>query len=152
MLSNKKGEGLHIGFMILYIIMFGIILIVMGFVLLIITNRYINGFLAYDPDLPTNIYAYRAINTCLAYQDSSTERYYPGIIDFAKYNQQTLDNCYTNTDVRSFNIQLKDLQKPEDYPAILVGFGASLRINSYSILIKYDDGAMNQGELLFGVS
>ena len=96
--------------------MFGFILIVMAFVLFTITNRYIDGFLAYDKDIPTHVYAYRAVNTCLAYQDNVTKRYYPGIIDFSKYNEEVLKDCYAKTDVKSFNIQLRDLKKPEDYP------------------------------------
>ena len=131
--------------------MFGIILVVMAFTLVLITDRYINGFLAHDKDIPKHVYAYRAINTCLAYQDSVTHRYYPGIIDFTKYKQEILDNCYTNTE-KSFNIQLKDWKKQQDYDRILIGFGATLSIKSYPVWIRYEDGTINEGELLFGAS
>ncbi|MBN2052293.1 hypothetical protein JW756_02210 [Candidatus Woesearchaeota archaeon] len=152
LLKNKRGEALHIGFTMVYLIIFAVILIVMAFVLVLTTQRYIDGFLAYDQNIPKHIYAYRAINNCLAYQDPVTLRYYPGVIDFTKYKQEVLDNCYANTDVKSFNIQLKDLSRQQDYDRILVGFGASLSTKSYPVWIKYEDGSTSTGELLFGVS
>ena len=152
MLKSKRGEGLHIGFTMLYILVFGAILVVMAFVLFFITNEYIDGFLVYDKDIPKHVYAYRAINTCLAYQDNVTKRYYPGIIDFSKYNEEVLKDCYVKTEGKSFNVQLRDLEKPEDYSRILIGFGASLSIEAYPVWIKYADGTINEGELLFGVS
>jgi hypothetical protein len=124
----------------------------MGFVLIVITDKYISGFMAYHPDIPKHVYAYRAINTCLAYQDTTTNRFYPGIIDFSKYTQQVLDSCYANINVKSFNIQLIDLKMPKSYDKILVGFGESLSIKTYPVFIKYADGTINEGELLFGVS
>lgn len=152
MFRNKKGAEINIGVLVIYILIFAVMIIVMGLVLKVAPGKYIDSFLVYHKPILKNIYAYRAINTCLAYQDNVTKRYYPGIIDFSKYNEEVLKDCYAKTDVKSFNIQLRDLKKPEDYPRILVGFGASLSIESYPVWIKYADGTINEGELLFGVS
>jgi len=150
-IHNKKAQLQH-GFSPGYFVIAGAIFLLMAIVLIVITNQYIQSFLAHDKLLPTHIYAYRAINTCLAYKDAEIGRFYPGIIDFSKYNQQNLDACYTNTDVRSFNIQLRDLDKNIAYDRILVGFGASMNLLSYNVAIRYPDGNVSQGELLFGVS
>ncbi len=148
---NKKGqteEGFNAGFFLIA----GFIFIVMVFVLLLVTGQYKEGFLAVDKDVPTHVYAYRSINTCLAYQDEITGRYYPGLIDYTKYRQEVLETCYSDTSARSFNIQLKDLDKPRHYDRILVGFGGSMNIKSYPVLIRYKNGDINNGELLFGIS
>ncbi|KYK25738.1 hypothetical protein AYK26_01850 [Euryarchaeota archaeon SM23-78] len=151
-MKNKRGEGFHIGFTILYALMWGAILFVMGWVLYLTTNNYLAGFLAYEKDIPRHVYAYRAINTCLAYQDEDTQRFYPGVIDYSKYDKQTLKDCYTNTEVTSFNFQLWDLKKDNPYDRILIGFGATLSIKSYPVWIRYDDGSFSEGKLLIGVS
>jgi hypothetical protein len=151
-LQSRKAEGLNIGTLSVYLIIFGIMLAFMVLILVFYTDKYVNSFMAYHPDLPNHIYAYRAINTCLAYQDNVTSRYYPGVIDFTKYTQEALEKCYVDTQVRSFNVQLRDLDRQKDYDRILVGFGASLKIMSYPVAIKYPDGAMSKGELLFGIS
>ena len=148
---NKRGE-VHIGVMVVHVLIFMVILLVMGFTLKNTTEKYIGSFTTYHKPILWKIYSYRVINTCLAYQDPVTHRYYPGIVDYSKYNQETLDACFADTSVKSFNIQLKNLEKPEDYPRILVGFGASQNIRPYSVWIKYEDGSMSKGELLIGVS
>ena len=80
LLKNKKAE-VHEGFSPLYFLLAGVIFIIMGFVLVMITGKYLSAFTAHDKDIPQHIYAYRAINVCLSYQDPITKRYYPGIID-----------------------------------------------------------------------
>jgi hypothetical protein len=151
MIHNRKAQ-LHHGFSPGYFLIAGIIFLIMAVTLIITTNQYVSAFLAHDKLLPTHIYAYRAINTCLAYKDVEIDRFYPGIIDFSKYNQQNLDACYTNTEFKSFNIQLRDSGKDISYDRILVGFGASRNILSYNVAIRYPDGSISQGELLFGAS
>lgn len=151
MIKSKRAQ-LHHGFSPGYFLLAGIIFIVMAFVLILITGQYMKAFLAHDKELPTHIYAYRAINTCLAYQDQVTKRYYPGIVDFTKYKQENLDACYADISFKSFNIQLKDYDKKESYNRILVGFGASMNIIPYPVWILYPDGTINQGELWFGIS
>ena len=149
---NKKGTSVEQGYSPWHVIIALVLFVIMGFFLMFIINDYISAFLVYDKDIPRNIYAYRAVNTCLAYQDSTTGRYYPGIIDYTKYNQEVLDDCYNDTSVRSFNIQLVDKDKGERYDRILVGFGASRNIVPYPVFIRYEDGTTNHGELLFGMS
>ncbi len=151
MIRNKKAK-VHHGFAPGYFLMAGFIFLAMAFVLLLITSQYMKAFRVHHKDIPTHIYAYRAVNTCLAYQDSITKRYYPGVIDFSKYNQENLDACYADTSIKSFNIQLRDLDRKESYNRILVGFGASMSIKSYPVWIMYSDGTINKGELLFGIS
>jgi hypothetical protein len=149
---NRKGESLHIGFIMLYVIAFAGILIVMALALLIITSELMNGYLSYSEGIRGRIYAYRAINNCLAYQDEFTGRFYPGIIDLNKYNEQHLGECFAKTDKRSFNLQLYNLKNETQYPQLLVGFGASLSINKYPVFIRYDAKTVHPGELSFGVS
>jgi hypothetical protein len=148
----KKGESLHLGFTMLYVIAFMALLLIMGFALYVLTGNYLSGYLSYSSDIPEKIYAYRAINTCLAYQDPTTGRFYPGVIDFSKYNEEVLNICYTRTDMKSFNFELKDITKNKQYNKLLVGFGASLTTKSYPVLIRYDDGSLSQGTLMIGVS
>jgi hypothetical protein len=151
MIHSKKSQ-LHHAFSAGYFVMAGFILVVMAFVLILTIGSYLSSFTVTDKDLPTHIYAYRAINTCLAYQDQVTKRFYPGIIDMNKYTQQNLEACYSDTSVKSFNVQLKDLDKGEAQSRLLVGFGASLYIKSYPVWIRYPDGNISSGELLFGAS
>ena len=151
-LASKKGTSEEQGYTPLHLLMVGVLFLAMGFILVLITDQYINAFLVYDKEIPVNLYAYRAINNCLAFQDSFTSRYYPGIIDINKYTQTNLDNCYTDTSQYSFSIQLRSLSTDYDYPKILVGFGAAGTINTYPVLIREKDGSIFKGELLFGTS
>jgi hypothetical protein len=148
---NKKGSEQQ-GFTPWHLLMAGVVFLIMGFLLFIIMKQYTDAFLVYDKEIPKNIYAYRAINTCLAYQDPFTGRFYPGIIDVRKYNQRTLDNCYMNTTYVSFNLQLRSLAEEKDYPRILVGFGAVRTATSYPVLIRISEGNLVKGELLFGTT
>jgi len=149
---NKKGESEEQGFSIFYLGMAIIVFAVMAFILLFIIGQYIESFLVYDTDVAKNVYAYRAINTCLAYQDPFTNRYYPGIIDLSKYTQENLNNCYADTIAVSFNVQLVSLTGEKTYDRILVGFGAARTIGRYPVLIRNSNGRVVQGELLFGTS
>ena len=151
MIKSKKSQ-LHHAFSAGYFLMAGFIFLVMAFALLLTTGSYLKAFTASNKDLPTHIYAYRALNTCLAYQDSVTKRFYPGILDSIKYTQENLDACYSDTSIKSFNIQLRDLDKAQSYDRILVGFGASMNLISYPAWIRYPDGSLSRGELLFGTS
>jgi hypothetical protein len=146
---SRKAQAEH-AFSSGYFVLAGFIFVVMAFVLLYTTNSYLKAFTANSNTIVVHTYAYRAINTCLAYQDSITNRFYPGIIDFNKYNQENLDKCYSNTSIKSFNIQLRDVDKAQSYDRILVGFGASMNILSYPVFIRYADGNISKGELLFG--
>jgi hypothetical protein len=150
-MMNKKSQ-LHHAFSAGYFVMAGFIFVVMAFVLILTIGDHLSAFTVIDKELPTHIYAYRAINTCLAYQDQVTKRYYPGVIDITKYTQGNLEACYSDTSYKSFNVQLKDLDKGESQSRLLVGFGAALYIKSYPVWIKYPDGNFTRGELLFGAS
>lgn len=47
---------------------------------------------------------------CFAYQDKDVQRVYPGSIDVAKFNQESMDRCYkTDKDrgIKEFNFRLK---------------------------------------------
>ncbi len=151
-LQSKRGTSEEQGYTPLHLLMVGVLFLVMGFVLVLITNQYINAFLVYDENIPMNLYAYRAINNCLAFQDSFTHRYYPGIIDINKYTQTNLNNCYTDTSQYSFSLQLRSLSGDYDYPRILVGFGAASTIHIFPVLIREKDGTILKGELLFGMN
>lgn len=148
LLRNKRG-GLEHGFNMGYLLIACVIFVIMAFVLHYLVGKYIASFLVHDQSIPTHVYGYRAVNTCLAYQDSETKRFYPGIIDLTKYNEETLKKCYGNT--KSFNFQLIDLDKEESFDKILLGFGASLSIKKYSVFILYEDKTISRGELWFGM-
>jgi hypothetical protein len=148
---NKKSQ-LHHAFSAGYFVMAGFIFVVMAFVLILTISGYLNAFTVTGKDVYTHIYAYRALNTCLAYQDPVTHRYYPSVIDITKYTQENLEACYADTSFKSMNIQLKDLDKGEAQNRLLVGFGAALYIKIYPVWIKYPDGNFTRGELLFGAS
>lgn len=151
-LHSKKAESQEQGYTPWHLLMVGVLFLAMGFILILITNQYINAFLVYDDNIPMNLYAYRAINNCLAFQDSFTHRYYPGVIDINKYTQTNLNTCYTNTSQYSFSFQLRSLSGDYDYPRILVGFGAARTIHNFPVLIREKDGSIFKGELLFGTS
>ncbi len=151
MIKSKKGQ-VHHGFSVGHFLLASFIILAMAFVLVLSTSAYMRAFRVHDKDVPAHVYAYRSLNTCLAYQDKVTKRYYPSIIDFSKYTQENLEACYNNTNEKSFNIQLKDLDKQIPYNRILVGFGASMNIKSYPVLILYEGGSMSKGEFLFGIS
>jgi hypothetical protein len=150
-LQSKKGSEEQ-GATPWHLLMVGVLFLAMGFILVLITDQYINAFLVYDKDIPLNNYAYRAINNCLAFRDSFTHRYYPGLIDINKYTQTNLNDCYTDTSQYSFNIQLKSFSTDYVYPKILVGFGSARTFYSYPVLIRETDGSIFKGELLFGMN
>jgi hypothetical protein len=151
-LQSKKGQTEHQGYTPWHLLMVGVIFLVMGFILVLITDQYINAFLVYDKEIPLNNYAYRAINNCLAFQDSFTHRYYPAVIDVNKYTQTNLNNCYTDTSQYSFSLQLRSLGTDYTYPKILVGFGATTTVHTFPVLIREKDGSIFKGELLFAMN
>jgi hypothetical protein len=151
-LQSKRGTSEEQGYTPWHLLMVGVLFLAMGFVLILIMDQYINAFLVYDKNIPMNIYAYRSINNCLAFQDSFTGRFYPGIIDVRKYSQMNLNNCYVNTSQASFSLQLRNLDGGYDYPKILVGFGATQTTYAYPVLIREKDGSIFKGQLIFGMN
>jgi hypothetical protein len=148
---NKKGESEEQGYTAVHLVMVILIFLAMGWILVLIVEQYTNAFMAYEPAIARNVYAYRAINVCLAYQDPFTHRFYPGVIDVRKYNENVLDDCYVNSSkTASFTIQIIDLSQDKEYDRILVGFGATRTITAFPILIRNNDGSMAKGEFLFG--
>jgi len=85
LLKNKKGQAEEYLHWFLDITLTAIVIIILAV--------SVNGFLPQvtsTHNLEYHIYSTRAINA-LSYQDSSTGRLYPGIIDMSKFTEETLN-------------------------------------------------------------
>ena len=150
-LINKKGQGLTSGGAMWHWIFVGFLVIICGFTVLFLVDNYIQSFNQYHESIPEKIYAYRAINTCLAYQDDTTKRFYPGIIDINKFTEETLSNCYQDS-YRSFSFLLRNKATDSYYDKIIMGSQPSLDMSRYFVMIRTTEGKLQYGELFVGVS
>ena len=149
--SNRRGAAEE-GFLAVYIVGVIGILALMFLFLRFLPGSYLDAYLTYSPEVKQGVFAYRAINNCLAYQDPVTKRFYPGIIDTSKYTKEKLDECYQGDDV-SISFSLTDRDSQKEYGKILVGFGASLRQETYDVLILPENGGeYHKATLVVGVS
>ncbi len=79
----------------------GSLLTIAVLILAIVLSIYQSTIFSIPGELEAQTISMRFVNTpeCFAYQDSVTERIYPGIIDINKFTQDRMDDCYrTETD------------------------------------------------------
>jgi hypothetical protein len=76
------------------------------------TSMFKNRILTIPPNLHADLISQRFTNIpeCFAFQDESTGRVYPGILDLNKFNQDQLNRCYITDEergIKEFNFRLK---------------------------------------------
>ena len=128
MFFSKKASGYILGKKPLYFII-NLICLTISFILFSYAiSREVYSTTVIPDNLEATIFINRFLNSpeCLAYQDKETGRTYPGIIDLEKFNDTTLEKCYSTEDdtLKSFKITL---ESPD--PDIASKFGTEIERN-----------------------
>lgn len=126
---NKKGETGEGAYAVthksVYWMVAGAMLIVAVFVYVYFLSG-MNARLVYVPEkMRAEAISLRFANIpeCFAYQDLETGRVYPGVIDLAKFNQQTMDDCYKTEEEKGY--------EEYNFRLLLKNKGAEVSTNNY---------------------
>lgn len=90
---NKRGD---VAEKAVFYIISGALLTVIFFVLVYFISSYISISQQTPEGLEEKIFSERFVNSpyCFVFQDSDTARSYPGLIDWVKFTNSSLDYCY----------------------------------------------------------
>ena len=98
-------------------------------------------------ELQSSLHIQRFVNTCFSYVDTDTSRKYIGIIDYAKFNENTLADCYLlNVNTKSFGYRL-GLKLGEDIKSIKTSNYNKYNIRKVIPIIIYKENKFQSGEL-----
>ena len=117
-MSNKKGESMFdlVGKTIYWMLAgVAITMAILGFVMILFS--YQSKVVTVPPKLVTELVVQRFLNApeCFTYQDPSTGRSFPGVIDVTKFTQSRMDNCYRTESKKGF--------KDYNFGVLLEGYG-----------------------------
>src|SRR3989338_1260190 len=102
---NKKGESVFdTARKTISWPLFGVIITMAVLAFVLIISSYTQKVVEIPLELQAEIIASRFIGApeCFAYQDSQTNRVYPGVIDAQKLTQERLDSCYRTASEKGF--------------------------------------------------
>jgi hypothetical protein len=80
----------------LYYLAFGVLFSVGGLVLIILLANQGSGITIVPEGLEEYIFVKRFTDDCFAYQDQDILRKYPEYIDWNKFNQESIEECYSS--------------------------------------------------------
>ncbi len=143
-------EEYELGRKTIFYIIVAIVLIATAFALVVIINVFKESAVETPVELYTNVYLQRFLG-CLAYQDPLTGRIYPGIIDRAKFTDETLNRCYVPNEnsVQEFRLELVVDNQPLEVIET-ENFGI-YRTRFPTYVLMHDQGRFQPARLLIGV-
>ena len=125
---SKKASGYILGKKPLYFIILLICLTISFILFSYAISREVSSTTVIPDNLEITILINRFLNSpdCLAYQDKETGRTYSGVIDLEKFNDKTLEKCYSTKDdtLKAFKLTL---ESPD--PDITSKFGTEIERN-----------------------
>ena len=102
------------------------------------------------PDLENHLLTQRFLNSplCFTYQDEDTNRFYPGVIDLTKFNQDNLNKCYNaeDTKVKAYRLTLD--YNNEKITINTKNWEGFLKKAQTEHVFVYDEGETQRAELL----
>ena len=109
---NTKGSAFELASKSIFFLIAGIIITMVLLVFFLTLGSYKSNLISIAPEIQTELISLRFTNSqdCFAYQDQSTNRVQPGIIDFTKFNQETINKCYftdPERGIKEFNFKFK---------------------------------------------
>jgi hypothetical protein len=111
MFFSKKASGYILGKKPLYFIILLICLTISFILFSYAISREVSSTTYILENLEVTILINRFLNSpdCLAYQDKETGRTYSGVIDLEKFNDKTLEKCYSteDNDLKAFKLTLE---------------------------------------------
>ena len=108
---SKRGSGYILGKKPMYFIILLICLTISFILFNFAIMKEISSTTVIPDNLEMTILVNRFLNSpdCLAYQDNETGRTYSGVIDLEKFNNKTLEKCYSTEDgnLKAFKLTLE---------------------------------------------
>jgi len=108
---SKRGSGYILGKKPMYFIILLICLTISFLLFNFAIMREISSTTVIPDNLEMTILINRFLNSpdCLAYKDKETGRTYSGVIDLEKFNDKTLEKCYStkDNDLKAFKLTLE---------------------------------------------
>lgn len=139
LLKSKKAT--EAGRKTIFYIIFGITAAVFFLVLSMILTSWTSDVSKMSPEIEKYLIIQRFLtsNICFTYQDEDTGRIYPYIIDWEKFSDETLNNCYSSPDKYAFRITLENLNKNSKKTAQTAMFTGTIKqIMSENVKIFYE--------------
>ncbi len=148
--NGKKAQSAYeIGHTPLFYLFVLVFMLIAIFTLYGLSSGYVSSRLHIDKEVSDEIYVERFFSNCFSYEQEGTGRVYSGIIDWDKFTEKNLDDCFS-TQKKKAEITLTNTENDKTNK-ITAGEGAVKRYYSYYVLI-YDNGKIQKGLMKVGVS
>lgn len=135
---------------VIFYTIFGFVAVIAFILLVWMVPSYKSELGTIPPNLENHLLIQRFLNSpfCFTYQDEDTNRFYPGVIDLTRFNQDNLDECYNaeNTEVKAFRLTLD--YNNEKITINTNNWGGFLKKTQTEHVFVYDEGEIQRAELL----
>ncbi|MBN1377167.1 hypothetical protein JW949_02430 [Candidatus Woesearchaeota archaeon] len=147
--GKKAQSGYEVGHTPLYYLAVLVFMLIAIFMLYGLSSGYVSSRIHIDKVVSDEIYVERFFSNCFSYEDEGTGRIYSGIIDWDKFTEKNLDDCFSTQKKRA-EITLTNTDNDKT-KKITAGEGYVKRYYRFYVLI-YDDGKIQKGSMKIGIS